>query len=439
MISVVLLLAPIVYYFSFQVRTRQDIIELPALVSVIFVTWLAPQLAAVQAQEAEFAFWSVALYGLFGGLCFMALKGGFSLGTRALRRVASASFAPTRLTTLAVLAASTISLMLNLEYLSALEANREISQWTGSGTIIAFFSSIRYIAFAASALAFFRYPSTILGLPLAANFYVVFTIAFVELRRSDIVALIIAMILIYYFVRNRLPSPIVLTILALIAGLFVFGISELRTLQRTSMGAGEWGLGILFNGNLSEIVTSKSISSSIGFAPDVRNGVYILKYCLETFDFRLGAETWNDMVWQYVPAQIVGADVKMSLVIGERVSIYSNLADQFGYYRSPGTTRTGIGSAFLDLGIIGVGYFWLIGYCCGRVFRQAAQGDTISQVFYIALIPTVLISITHSHTHFFTQFPLLYAGAVCLRYANWVRLGKATKPSLGRPHYPDAR
>ena len=114
---------------------------------------------------------------------------------------------------------------------------------------------------------------------------------------------------------------------------------------------------------------------------------------------------WNDFVWQYVPAQIVGSDVKEALIIGDRVGIYSRLQEAMGYARSPGSTRTGLGSAFFDLGFLGFLYFWLIGVVAGSTYRRALGGDIISQALYIAICPLAMISYTHTHSFIFVTLP----------------------------------
>lgn len=410
MIAVFLMLLPFLAYVASNVRSGQDFVLMPSLVSVIFVTWLMPQLFFVQEQEQDI-FIATTVFGLFGATCFIAIAAGFRMGARRRRRVSQV----VQLSTPSVVLWSAISIFLNLQYLAAFEANREISQWSGSGTIIAFFSSIRLVVFPLSAIAFFRNPNVVLGAVLAANLYIVVQISFGELRRSDMISFILVLFLVYYFVRGRVPSLGFFTVTVPMAIIIVFSISELRNIQDTFLSEGRTAFDIILSGALRDIDFGSAVVGSVSFAPDVRNGSYIIAYCLETLDYRFGAELWNDLVWQYVPAQLVGASVKDALLVGERVSIYSDLLSYFNYSRSPGSTRTGIGSAFLDLGPMGFVYFFVIGWICGRVFSQAATGDLIAQAFYIALLAPVLISFTHSHTYFFTVLPLLITVAIGLR------------------------
>ena len=410
MIAFFLMLLPILAYAYSNVRSGQDFIMLPSLVAVFFVTWLMPQLLFVQEQEQDI-FFATTVYGLFGATCFIALSKGFRMGVRRRPRFSQVL----ELSTLSVLLWSAISLFLNLQYLTAFEANREVSQWSGSGTIIAFFASIRLVVFPLSAIAFFRNPNLVLGAIFVANLYIMLQVSFGELRRTDIISFILVLLLVYYFVRRRLPPLSFFAFALPITIIIVFSISELRNIRGTFLEEGRTMIEIIFSGILRDIDFGSAVVGSFSFAPDVRNGSYIIAYCLHTLDFRFGAELWNDLVWQYVPAQLVGASTKASWIIGERVSIYGDLNSYFNYFRSPGSTRTGIGSAFLDFGPMGFIYFFVIGWISGRVFSRAASGDLIAQTFYIALLTPVLISFTHSHTYFFTILPLLLTVAIGLR------------------------
>lgn len=429
MIAVFFLLLPLLAYAAFNLRSGQDFILMPSLVSVIFITWLMPQLFFVQEQEQDI-FFATTVYSLFGAACFIALAAGFRRGARRRPRVSQVL----QLSTLSVVLWSAISIFLNLQFLAAFEANREISQWSGGGTIIAFFSSIRLLVFPLSAFAFFRKPNVVLGAVFAANSYIVVQIAFGELRRSDMISLILVLLLVYYFVRGRMPPLSFLAVTGTMAIIMVFSISELRSIQGIFLGQGGTAFDIIFSGALRDIDFGSAIVGSVSFAPDVRNGSYIIAYCLQTLDFRFGAELWNDLVWQYVPAQLVGASVKASLLLGERVSIYDDLSSYLNYFRSPGSTRTGIGSAFLDWGPMGFVYFFFIGWICGRVFSRAATGDLIAQALYIAMVGTVLISFTHSHTYFFTVLPLLLTVAIGLRITQRFVFRRATAHQRSAMH-----
>ena len=246
MLAILLLLLAPTFYVLLRLRSARDFVTLPSLVLVIFITWLTPQLFFVQTQDPDIYIGST-IYGLFGTLCFFALASGFRMGARratlrmGARRGNFRKFLPhaRELTTLSVILLSTVSVILNVIYLAAIDANREISQWSGSGTIIAFFSSIRYVVFAASAIAFFNRPNVILGIVFTINLSIMAVVAFGELRRTDLVSLVLILFLIYFFVRRRLPPISIILPVATLITIVVFSISEMRSIQ-SSM---DWLLG----------------------------------------------------------------------------------------------------------------------------------------------------------------------------------------------------
>jgi hypothetical protein len=111
----------------------------------------------------------------------------------------------------------------------------------------------------------------------------------------------------------------------------------------------------------------------------------------------LGTSFWNNLVFRYVPAQLVGSRVKQSLMVGNR----EDYARRFlGYLRPRGTTMTGMSDSYTSFWYFGSLVFFLIGLCLRQLYESARQRQDTAEILYCVLAVDALQSITH-HSDFF--------------------------------------
>lgn len=133
------------------------------------------------------------------------------------------------------------------------------------------------------------------------------------------------------------------------------------------------------------------------------------------YDFGLGY--WNSLVFSYVPAQFVGADIKNALML----DLGDNAVDVFGYDRHIGTTFTGFADSFISFSFAGVFVFAFISSVFARWWQKASAGDLRAQALYALSLSTGLHSITHSTQWFFAFLPQLLIFILIL--FAWARTG----------------
>ena len=123
----------------------------------------------------------------------------------------------------------------------------------------------------------------------------------------------------------------------------------------------------------------------------MRNAVLRINAVDRLMSFDFGVFHWNTLVFNFVPAQLVGSDVKESLFITMPAQ-YSR-----DYDPPTGSTETGMADAFASFWYFGFLKFVLIAYMLGRLYRTAMMGYLPAQVIYILSIAPALLAITH-HT-----------------------------------------
>jgi hypothetical protein len=143
-----------------------------------------------------------------------------------------------------------------------------------------------------------------------------------------------------------------------------------------------------FIGNLQQLTQHGGL--------EMTNAAYNIAATDEAMSFDFGIFNWNTLVFNYVPAQLVGHDFKEFLIIDIGDSAFSH----FGYTSNVGTTETGMSDAFGSFWYFGSLKFFLIGYLLSITYRSAMAGNVTAQICYMIVIPYSLHAITH-HTQWF--------------------------------------
>ncbi|PSH57328.1 hypothetical protein CU103_28630 [Phyllobacterium sophorae] len=123
---------------------------------------------------------------------------------------------------------------------------------------------------------------------------------------------------------------------------------------------------------------------------EVHNAVSSIQFLDESHQFNYGIEHWNDLVFTFVPAQLVGQDIKSALIIPPLNSIHSKY-----YTPGVGETSTGMADAFSSFWYFGCVKFFLVAFAMGRFYSNAIKGNTLFQIVYmLSAVPSILV-ITH--------------------------------------------
>lgn len=127
---------------------------------------------------------------------------------------------------------------------------------------------------------------------------------------------------------------------------------------------------------------------------EIREMTWVIQAAHLTNDYDYGLYHWNLLVFNFVPAQIVGSDVKESLKLD--IMHHEELAVQATPYVSlPGCTPTGMADCFRSFWYFGFVKFLIISFIMHQMYINAKKGNIACQVFYILLLTEALLSITH--------------------------------------------
>ncbi len=151
----------------------------------------------------------------------------------------------------------------------------------------------------------------------------------------------------------------------------------------------------------------KGVSKTLEFD----NYLYGRQAHQEAGKYEFGVQHWNGLVFNFVPAQLVGADVKQGLML-PMVYSWKLAFEKYNYVAGVGTTWTGYLDAFSSWGWLGFMKFWLIGWLMGILYRRAMWGSFLSMLLYIYLLGPAMHAISHG-----TQ------AVLCSKWAYFFLLG----------------
>ena len=269
------------------------------------------------------------------------------------------------------------------------EEQLELTQFTGASVAYLFFADVLSYGFAIALLLYCRRGSRVaLALALFASSFYLERIVFAG-RRGDVVQLVLMLMLALWFQRSRLV-PISVMLVALIGGSLVFNsIDQYRAIALSKENR-DWSR----LANIDFVQNLESLTREGG--EEMTDAVYKIAATDAEQNFDFGLFNWNMLIFNYVPAQLVGQNLKSLLM----VDLPDDASNRFGYSGNVGATATGMSDAFSSFWYFGAMKFFLIAFLMAIVYRSAVAGNITAQICYMVILPDSLHAITH-HTQWF--------------------------------------
>jgi hypothetical protein len=134
--------------------------------------------------------------------------------------------------------------------------------------------------------------------------------------------------------------------------------------------------------------------------PEMIAALWRISDTKEADAYAWGGGYWDELVFRFVPAQIVGMDLKKSLFIGNRIKEY-DAAQMYARGYPLGTTITAAGDLFEQFGFFGALVFAVMGYFFRGFWELAIRTDAIFvHVLYASAAITAMHCVTHGTVDF---------------------------------------
>ncbi|MER9200800.1 hypothetical protein NKH74_16505 [Mesorhizobium sp. M0933] len=386
-------------------------LKLPPLCAAVYACWVLPQLWALQRQIGNSDAVYISMFNLFLAACLFSVHIGWRWGTRSEAYQISRAPVPVsaspkdlgRVTCLVTLVAWSMWIAMGMRSLD----ERNETMWTGPLTILYFFFNIKVLSMFISTYMLLKFRSRMSIVLFLLNLALYFPLVLIYFRRRAMLELFVSISLGFWFARRAVLPRVAVLLGMPVGALIVFAVGALRGLARGD-GTSEWRMP-----SLAEIASvdfwSFTPFASDQQAPELTNAFYLMRLSSELGYHTWGAHSWDKIVFQWVPAQIVGQSLKDALMID--LDLTRTLADTLNYSTPTGSTSTAMGLAYLEFGPLGVLFFISTAYVLGKWWVRANSGNVWAMALYACGFPLAIIMPT-SYPVVVLNFMLLHAGAL---------------------------
>ena len=293
--------------------------------------------------------------------------------------------------------------------------------WTGPATIIIFFTGVLYIALPIFLIITLIRPHWLNITLTVITAWPILQRIINSGRRQETVALVMIIIVSIFFVKRYIP-PRWLFLGGIFLGAFIIpALGQMRGGFWTALFNGDW-----------ELIRSTAESSldqvaETGDILELRNAALIIDSSERLNQYGYGTGLWDTIIFQFVPGQIVGFDVKESLQL--KIGTMYDLGTIYGYRWHTGTTTTGIGDSFSDFSYFGCLTFALMAFLFKHLWVAAAyRGSIIAAILYASLIDSAMVGISHGIGRFVNE--LIFKGGLVFLVALFCRRKVPVMPNL---------
>lgn len=375
---VLCLLASTLFLLGWGMLRRERIYEFPFLTGVITFSFILPQIPGL-ATESFLPAGAFVRTAVFMMLCLFMCWWGWS-GKAKPFSFFRIDFDEGRL----LIVAAVLSVAGAYFYfkLSRLPGELTIAvQMTGVPVMYIFFSRLLSYGLAIAVLCIVRRFSWWSLIILAFDLVFYLDRIVVTGKRAEAIELIMIFALAWWFYKRQ-AIPRMLIITAIFFGtLLMNSMGEYRAITKAN-SAPVWDeiRRIDVVGNLSTVLRDGG--------DEMRNAILRINNTATTLQFDYGKFHWNRLIFNFVPAQLVGANVKQSFML----PVPTMARD---YDPIVGTTETGMADAFQSFWYLGAFKFFILAYLVRRIWVTANRGEFSAQFTYVLSIIPSMHAISH--------------------------------------------
>jgi hypothetical protein len=360
--------------------------EYPYFLGCMFTIFLVPQVLSMKLNPGLAPPDAVSDTFLMCFLCLLAAIIGYYFGPSInLTKKFNVNLDEKKLLTIAL--AYTVFGYLFLVLINTHPDRNQKGNWSGVLTIYCMLCQVINIAFSIYAfLAISQRKWKYILLAIVAALPILQLIIF-NGRREPTALFILTLALSFFFLRNVVPSRI------LIIGGLVFTMLIIPLIGTYRQKSEEDPLKALTSMDMKGDFV-KYFEEGKNMEVTVAAQMIDATRFYGSYDF--GSDYWNEMVFRYFPAQIFSRELKNSLMIGSR--------GQERFYREfvplNGLTTTCAGDGFRHFGYLGCLFYFFLGGFFRNLWQMAATSNVLVKTFYIVCMVQALLTVSHGTVNF---------------------------------------
>lgn len=211
-------------------------------------------------------------------------------------------------------------------------------------------------------------------------------------RRESAVVFFLTFAMTSFFTRGKVPSRALIFSSLFFAMVAIPATGAYRSLVAEGQASKVSKIALIEN--FKTFVNQESIL-------ELRNAAALKESTDFQDKFGWGIAYWNQIIYRFVPAQIVGLKTKEFLMFGFKAEDIYNTKLKLNFEISPGSTLTGMGDSYEQFGWFGCLVFALIGMLFRSIWTAANQPNAIfGQLFYIMICSSAMRAVTHQTVDF---------------------------------------
>ena len=376
------------------VRTSR-IFMYPVGVALLFMAWVVPQAIHIELSGLG-EFYNAHLTWLYATACLIATAVGFRAGIRHGRLGWRPALA------VRPLLGGSVALVVfggfcALKVQGMVEADDLGTEWTGAITAYHLGTQTLVFAFALAWLLYLRTGRPIFLAVMCAAFLLMVPGLMTGVKRNVIFKLAFVVGAGLHFVRGMRLNRLALVAACIFGTVLVHQVGALRHYINE-------GHGNVVQAVASGVMFERFEYFNLESARELTQAVSDIAIYNEMMRFDGFAHYWNRLVHQYVPAFLLGREMKDSL----KVDVMGGYGDATArVYFSRGATRTGFSDSYRAFWLFGTVTFLVIGWLFGRLYKSSLDGNLPAQFYYLVLFSDGLLAITESTARFVSQIPFL--------------------------------
>ncbi len=387
-----ILAALLVATLAATVSKPERIYEYPFFMAATFAVFILPQaISLIRAPGVAQPDW-IAHVLLMCCLCFGACWAGYRLPiNRFWQHQLSRPLDPDRLF-YGGLAFVAINFYFSALIAGMTEEETGGSRWTGKVTIYDFFGTLIYPGFAICLMTALRTGRLFPWLAtLVAAIHPLET-SLLAGRREMTVLLLMTLALALFYQRGIKPPRAGIVFVVLVAMVFIPATGSYRALSGDRDWEGVRNIDLV--DNFKRFLNQESVL-------ELRHAAVVMEATRQSGIYYYGEGYWDQMVFRFVPAQILGKEFKDSLMFLPSDELTQNELAKLNYIMPTGSTLTGMADSFQQFGWLGCVFFAGMGLLFKNFFSASVQPNaTFAQLFYIQIGTSAMRAVTHQTLDF---------------------------------------
>jgi hypothetical protein len=355
-------------------------LQFPCLAGLTVLYQVALPLASLNTQPEEVLAASLTRFSVMAILCLLAAWAGYEW-RRGSKHPGLMRFDPRRLVVSALILVA-LGGFFTFRYSAVTpEFDPEKGGMTGIATIYLTLAIVGRYGAILAAILFMRskdWKLLVLVLPQLWTYYQLFLIG----RRGPTGEVIVVICMLLFFYRQW-AIPLWLMLLGVFGmAVFCFNIGTIRATVEQPLSE---RIEAIRAADPLDALTLQGMARERQFV-EVFNAAKFMEAKAQGGHYTYGLHFWNQLVFGYVPAQIVGRDFKESLKFP-----LTDDAQLTGFEKSTGTCETGIGEAFMACGYFGCGLFFVLGAFMRWLWEEAIRNSVLHQfLLMLFMLPAVM-------------------------------------------------